>query len=508
MSHNNNDTNNINRFKFDESSIKALENIGLRPVGIYQPSNAAGVKWSDAYPDPEFRWSSTILEIKQDRNSFENYATMFGRTHIKDQETGEYLNLNALDIDCQIVQSRLSIPIRQILDGSSWDWVTDRLRDLVKTFLSAGVENGDYNQTLLDVFKKSTFVTKTRKVFGHHIYWLSRQQRKAIGTADCRSGYEFEIKTDNSLGLCTLPGSAHKEDPNFRYVAVGITDHLLVNDILYDLFEEMFRDYVVNGKLDDNIKDKKENHNNKGKNEKNQKNNKKDRVIKNPVVLSPSIIKATAGYLSEFVTKGYRNDFYLRFSGMMFHSRISEESATQILAELCAKTNDEESMARQITLTATYEKGFDGEEIEGAPKLAELIANKIAGQDIFSATLLLDILKFMWRTDRKAKRQREQTQLVNKSVSEAKRTQSGYVKVRGSIVGMSTVYQMFKSTRVICDDCGYDETTVYKTPLYKPHTKEWSRCPNWSKGHKGGDTAVAEYRIHFNRRYLDSGHRK
>ena len=94
---------------------------------------------------------------------------------------------------------------------------------------------------------------------------------------------------------------------------------------------------------------------------------------------------------------------------MMFHSRISEESATQIIAELCANTNDEESRARQITLTATYEKGFDGEEIEGAPKLAELIANKIAGQDVFSATLLLDNLKFMWRTDRKATQQKRRS---------------------------------------------------------------------------------------------------
>ena len=249
MSYYNNDTNNINKLRFDESLIKVLENIGLRPVGIYQPSNTAGLKWSVAYSDPEFRWSSPNLEIKQGRYSFANYATMFGRTHIKDSETGEYLNLNALDVDCQIVYNRLSIPIEQILSDSTWDWVSDELQALVKLILSSeGVVNGDYSLTLLDIFKKSTFVTKTRKVYGHHIYWLSRQQRKAIGTADCRSGYEFEIKTDNSLGLCTLPGSAHKDDPNFRYVAVGITDHLLANDILYDLLVEMFKDCIVNGK--------------------------------------------------------------------------------------------------------------------------------------------------------------------------------------------------------------------------------------------------------------------
>ncbi len=50
---------------------------------------------------------------------------------------------------------------------------------------------------------------------------------------------------------------------------------------------------------------------------------------------------------------------------MMFHARISEESAAQVIASLCAITEDEEARFRQSTLTATYEKGFDGEEISG-----------------------------------------------------------------------------------------------------------------------------------------------
>ncbi len=240
---------------FDEVQVNQLENIGLRLVGIYLPSNATGLSWSKAYPDPEYRWSTTTLEIEQDRFNFNHGATMLGRTHFKDSETGEYLNLNVLDVDCQTVFNRLSIPIRQILDVSSWDWVTDRVRSLVDQFLSnVRVVNGDYNDSLLDIFKKSTFVTKTRKSFGHHIYWLSRQQRKALGTADCMKGFEFEIKTDDSLGLCTLPGSAHKDDANFRYAAVGITDHILANDLLYDLVFEMFKDCLSNGKLDDNDK--------------------------------------------------------------------------------------------------------------------------------------------------------------------------------------------------------------------------------------------------------------
>jgi hypothetical protein len=272
-----------------------------------------------------------------------------------------------VDTDCQIVANRLNVSIEQLLSGSNWEWVSDKFQDLVIEFLSSvGVVNGDFNQSLLDVLKKSTFVTKTRNPYGHHVYWLSKQQRKAIGSASCKKGFEFEIKTDETLGLCTLPGSAHKEDPEFRYSAVGITDHILTNEILYDLLVEMFKDCLVNGKVvDDNTTTTKEEKKNHNSNKENKKRKNKDRVIKNQIILSPSIIKATAGYLSEFVAKGYRNNFYVCFSGMLFHSRISEESAAQIIAGSCAKTNDEESRSRQFTLTATYEKGFDGEEIEG-----------------------------------------------------------------------------------------------------------------------------------------------
>ena len=482
---------------FTEIFVKQFEALGIRYLGIYLPSNAAGLNWKEAYPDPEYRWSTTTLSIKQqDRYAFENGATMFGRTHIKDKETREYLNLNGLDTDCQIVHNRLSIPIGQILDDSSWDWVTDRLKDLVKAFLSsARVLNGDYNQSLLDVLKKSTFVTKTRKVYGHHIYWLSRQQKRAIGSADCRKGYEFELKTDNKLGLCTLPPSRHKDDINFRYKSAGITDHLLVNDIIYDLFAEMFNDCLANATLDDDNTTSNKKKEKEAVNRDKKSGNDTDRVIKpdNFITLSNSTIRATAGQMSQFVAKGYRNDFYVKFSGMMFHARISDESGAKIIARMCMITGDKESKSRQTTFMYTYNNGFRGEEIEGAPKLAELIASKVEEQDVFSATLLLDNLKQMWRMDKKVKRQREESKLVRVTIAEAKRMQSGCVQVRGNIVGLSTAYQMLKSTRVSCDDCTYDHETVYSIPQFRAHVKERFKCPHYDGEHKGNDTVIAEY---------------
>jgi hypothetical protein len=67
---------------------------------------------------------------------------------------------------------------------------------------------------------KATYVTKTNKKFGYHIYWFSHHQNKPIRANCCKLGCEFEIKTDNA-GHSTLPPSQHRKVPNFRYKSVG-----------------------------------------------------------------------------------------------------------------------------------------------------------------------------------------------------------------------------------------------------------------------------------------------
>ena len=82
-----------------------------------------------------------------------------------------------------------------------------------------------------------------------------KKAEAAIGSAKCIMGFEFEIKTDNSLGLCTLPGSSHKKNPEFHYLAVGIMDGILVSDVLYDLFVEMFKDCLLSVSKNSHIDD-------------------------------------------------------------------------------------------------------------------------------------------------------------------------------------------------------------------------------------------------------------
>jgi hypothetical protein len=142
-------------------------------------------------------------QLRKESWRFHNLATTFGKTHLKDKQ-GNDLYLNKLDIDSDEVFTRLA---------------------------NIRVKGKDY--FFIDDMCKTTYVTKTRKKWGRHIFWLSRKPHPPIGTKDCKLGYEFEIKTDNRLGLGTLPPSIHRDDPNFNYQCMG-QNIIEIQDGLYD----------------------------------------------------------------------------------------------------------------------------------------------------------------------------------------------------------------------------------------------------------------------------------
>ena len=143
------------------------DSIGFRIIPIDINSKTPAIKsTNEIYENPNY-WTEQKLKLEHHR--FRNVATTFGKTHVKDVN-GEDLYLHGLDIDSDNV---------------------------------LGILNFD----LLEELKLKTYVTKTKKDCGYHIYWLSHKQHPPIGITKCKPGYEFEIKTDNSLGLCTLPPS-------------------------------------------------------------------------------------------------------------------------------------------------------------------------------------------------------------------------------------------------------------------------------------------------------------
>jgi len=175
-------------------SVTIDELLELRAIGIKLiPLGDDGVtptigSTNEVYYNPNY-W--TPEKITQEYHKFKNVATTFGITHLKDPE-GKDLYLNELDIDSKEVYDRLAI-----------------------------IRVNDQELFFLDDMCKMTYVVKTKKQWGRRIFWLSHKQYSPIRTSDCNRGFEFEIKTDNTLGHSTLPLSRHRADANFHYQSIG-----------------------------------------------------------------------------------------------------------------------------------------------------------------------------------------------------------------------------------------------------------------------------------------------
>lgn len=256
-------------------------------------------------------------------------ATTFGKTHLLDPEGNEPY-LNELDIDSKEVYDKLAI-IR--------------------------VKNED--RFFIDERCKITYVVKTRKKYGLRIFWLSHKQYPPIRTEDCKPGFEFEIKTDNTLGHSTLPPSCHRDDPNFHYQLIG-KDTIALQDCLNEGLRKMLSDCLRIKKKDDGER----NINNGGAMN---LNNKESR-------LTDRDIEEIIYHIKDYYQKGSRQNIILGLSGLLYKNRISLESAEKIVVGLCHATNDEEKNSRIAALYNTYNKGQMGEEISGASLISEVLA--------------------------------------------------------------------------------------------------------------------------------------
>ena len=109
----------------------------------------------------------------------------------------------------------------------------------------------DLLETLLETrLLKLTYVIKSRKEYGYHVYWLedwndNQGDCTTIRADDCKTNYEFEL----FCGFQTTQiAGAHPKDPTgtFRYTEVGSTSlkepELLVQNGLYDEIMLLLRD--------------------------------------------------------------------------------------------------------------------------------------------------------------------------------------------------------------------------------------------------------------------------
>lgn len=278
------------------------------------------------YNHPEF-WNKD--RISREAWRFHNVATTYGKTHIKDEE-GNNLYLNEFDIDSKEVFDRLAI---------------------------VRVKDKDY--FFIDEMCKITFVVKTKKKYGYRIYWLSHKQYPPIGSRACKLGYEFEIKTDNTLGHGTLPPSRHRDDSNFHYQSIG-QKVIAIRDELYDGILKILADCLKTKEEQQQIEKKKTStrlYNNN-----------------NETILTDTDIEEIAFQLKDYYQKNSRHDIIYGLSGYLYKENVSIQSAEKIIVMLCHITNDEEQNNRITVLHNTYTKGQNSQEITGYSHLFDTLA--------------------------------------------------------------------------------------------------------------------------------------
>jgi hypothetical protein len=305
-------------------------NIGFKLIPLGEDGKTPTIKsTNEVYHNPNY-W--TDEKITQEYSKFKNVATTFGKTHLKDPE-GNDLYLNEIDIDSKEVFTRLAI-----------------------------IRAKDEERFFLDEMCKLTYVVKTRKKWGRRIFWLSHQQYLPISTRDCKLGFEFEIKTDNTLGHSTLPPSRHREDANFHYQSIG-QQTIAIQDGLYDGISKLLSDCLKNKKpYDRKIATIHPN----------------AACMNLDIILTDNDIEEIISQIKEYYRKGCRQNITLGLSGLLYKSGVGLESAEKVVVGLCNATSDEEKNSRMAALRNTYTKGQRGEELVGASLLSDVLTDGVA----------------------------------------------------------------------------------------------------------------------------------
>jgi hypothetical protein len=448
------------------ATLIQLHNLGFKLVPLSLEHHPV-IEWTPIYEDPNF-WS--LETIVTESPKFQNVATVFGKTHIKDSEARD-LYLNDLDCDSEPVYKILTTPIQEISDPL----LKSKLQDL---FSKYGVHLLTAEKSLLECLKEITVVVKTRKPYGLIVFWLSHTQHDHIGTKKCKPGHEFEIKTDKSLGHATLPPSTHRNDKTFRYPFIGRTDKIETLDELYSLLMALLKEEcLVSDPTNANDKHKRKN---------DDKSRRKEQSTTTLYDLSGEMIQTTVAYLTPYYIVNHRHNFALYFSGATWYAKISEDSAGKILSQIAVSTNDNETSSRLNTLHSTYEKATKGELITGGPTLADLISG-IKGCELEEARRIVARIQLFWHDDiqlqrkRKHQRVRDSKELI--SVSEATRLIEGPVNVTGKIVGMNVVQPMVSRLHIQCNQCyatpspiDYSAKPVWRSPIKDPSKSDFCDC--------------------------------
>ena len=283
------------------AQLLELHQLGFKLVPLgdhFKPS----IKWTPVYDNP-YHWTPEKLTQAHGASKFKNgVATVFGKTRLSDEKGCLYLH--ALDIDSDEVYKVLF-----------------------------NLANGGKEYSFIAEAIKNTYVTKTRKPNGFHIYWLSHKQHESVLTTDCVH-CEFEIKSDKRSGHSTLPPSRHREDTGLHYKNYG-QQKLFVSDNMYDRLIEALK-HCLKAKRSGVGGDA-------------NTNKQKSYTGGENTELDDADIQVIAECILPYYKKGRRHPIVFGLSGVLHKSGISRDSAIALMEELAK--NDKESDVRNAVST-------------------------------------------------------------------------------------------------------------------------------------------------------------
>jgi hypothetical protein len=330
--------------------------IGFKPVPLDEFSKSPTITWGGIYDKPDF-WS--IERFKEYAKKFHNLATTFGQSQLVDSQ-GRQLYLYCLDVDSEEV-----------------------LKRLLKS---------------LEEWKLKTFVTKTQKDYGYHVYWFEyNSENVPIKIEACKKGFEFEIKCAKSL--CTLPPSRHRDNPFFHYENVGQSDKIMISDGLYgklvdELLVTCFKRKKISKSKEHNLPNEK---NIEARGALPDATSNYSPLTSHKTILTTNQIEESVQVLLRYYKRKTRHSFALGLSGFCYKEHIDKESANTILTSLCKETNDQEVDSRLETLRRTYVNGRKNgsDNITGKSKLREIIM-LVSNCDEESAEQVIQQLLVIW----------------------------------------------------------------------------------------------------------------
>jgi P4 family phage/plasmid primase-like protien len=328
------------------------------PIGVPVEKNGVPViedgkqkvGWTPIYENPHY-WTEETL-AKQSTDFKDGVGVCLVDIGLNDEQGILYDNI--LDIDSDAVYDKLFVLMNPRPKCS-----------LIKKIFEQGC------------------VVKSRKPKGRHIHWLSHKQYKPITSLDCKTGFEFEIKTGK--WCAPLPPTVHRNDTSFHYTwEVRSESRIPVSDEFYDVLLEVLQDYLkpksdknLNDYAKDDLGGQKQDFTDESKHDSGNGNGKSDGLQ-----LKDEDVENIRTLIQPIYKQGYRNSIAFSLSCVFRRQGFSKDSVIAIVEKLARNDgiSDESDIRRAISVVEDVFKE-DITIIAGNEHLKHVIYSIIGSRD-------------------------------------------------------------------------------------------------------------------------------